>query len=193
MSLEYILEDYPVTETLDDGTEIELRPLKKDDEDLMEALYLSVPECERAFIKHRLTDHAIFHEWCEHIDYEANLPLLAIQDGKAVAEGTLHQRQGGWKCHIGLVSLLTHPDRRGIGLSKVLVDHLVRIAQHCGLVKLEAEFNGERDIAIGELAKIGFTELMRLPSYVRDLEQKDHDYVLMGMDIATPEEYAAAL
>jgi len=193
MSLEYILEDYPKSAKLDNGLEVELRPLNAGDEELIGELYLSVPEHERAFIKHRLTDRSIFHEWCENIDYEANLPLLTISEGPAIAEGTLHQRQGGWKCHIGLISVLTHPDFRGIGLSKILIDSLVDCARHAGLAKLEAEFNGERDIAIREFADIGFSELVRLPDYVRDIHRDDHDYVLMGMDIATDEDYAPAL
>jgi len=193
MSLEYILEDYPKSAKLDNGLEVELRPLNAGDEELIGELYLSVPEHERAFIKHRLTDRSIFHEWCENIDYEANLPLLTISEGRAIAEGTLHQRQGGWKCHIGLISVLTHPDFRGIGLSKILIDSLVDCARHAGLAKLEAEFNGERDIAIREFADIGFSELVRLPDYVRDIHRDDHDYVLMGMDIATDEDYAPAL
>lgn len=192
MSLEYILEDYPVEITTDNGITAELRPLRSTDEELIKEFYLGVPEEERAFIKHRMTDGAIFHEWCERIDYEANLPLLVLSGNRVLAEGTLHQRQGGWKSHIGLVSVLTDPDFRGVGLSGILIDHLMRIAQHCGLTKLEAEFNGERQIAIAEFAKIGFAELMRQPHYVRDLHSNHHDYVLMGMDIKTDEEFAGA-
>ena len=125
--------------------------------------------------------------------YEAKLPLLAISDGRAIAEGTLDQRQGGWKCHIGLVSVLTHPDFQGIALSKILIDCLVGFARHAGLAKLEAEFNGEHEIAFREFANIGFGELIRLPAYVRDIHRKDPDYVLMGMNIATDEDYAPAL
>lgn len=192
MSLEYILEDYPVEVTTENGITAELRPLASTDEEMIRKFYLNVPEAERAFIKNRMTDGAIFREWCENIDYESNLPLLVVSGNRVLAEGTLHQRQGGWKSHIGLVSVLTDPDFRGVGLSRFLIDHLTRIAQHSGLTKLEAEFNGEREIAIAEFAKIGFVELMRQPDYVRDLQRNYHDYVLMGMDIKTDEEFAGA-
>ncbi|MGB0582755.1 MAG: GNAT family N-acetyltransferase [Limisphaerales bacterium] len=178
--------------TLDNGIHCQLRPLQQVDEELIKALYLAVPEEERAFIKQRITDGSIFHEWCENIDYEENLPMLVLNNGRVMAEGTLHQRQGGWKSHIGLVSVLTHPEFRGVGLSKILIEHLTTIARHCGLTKLEAEFNGEREIAIAEFAKIGFNELFRESNYVRDLHQNYHDYVLMGMNLKTDEEYAGA-
>ena len=35
--------------------------------------------------------------------------------GQVLAEGTLHFRNGGWKKHIGLITVLTHPDYRPPG------------------------------------------------------------------------------
>ena len=174
----------------EDGHKCEVRPLIKEDESLIKDFYLQIPEHERLFIKHRVTDGAIFHEWCENIDYENNLPLLALRDGVIIAEATLHIRQGGWKRHIGLVSELTHPDYRGKGLSEMLLKELIEMAQHAGLRKLEAELNGERNIAIHSFAEAGFRELVRLSGYVEDMDMKAYDYVLMGMEISTPEEYA---
>lgn len=190
MSVEYALEKYPLTVKTDNGLDCEIRPLSMDDENWIKEFYLTVPEHERLFIKERLTDGHVFHEWCEHIDVEKNLTLLAINNGKVIAEGTLHQRQGGWKSHIGLVSELTHPDFRGIGLSKILLEELVEIGRHAGLHRLEAEFTGDRTIAIKEFAMAGFSELVRLPSYVKDIDRHFYDYVVMGMALKTPEEFA---
>ena len=190
MSVEIALEKYPLELSCGDGQKCVIRPLIKEDEALIKDFYLQIPEHERMFIKHRVTDGAIFHEWCENIDYENNLPLLALRDGVIIAEATLHQRQGGWKRHIGLVSELTHPDHTGKGLSEILIKELVGLAQHAGLRKLEAELNGERTIAIHSYAEAGFREMVKLSNYVEDMDMKAHDYILMGMDISTPEEYA---
>lgn len=190
MSVEYALEKYPITVKADGDLEVEIRPLTASDEKLIKEFYLTVPEHERMFIKERLTDGHVFHEWCENIDVDNNLTLLAVADGKVVAEGTLHQRQGGWKSHIGLVSELTHPEHRGVGLSKVLLEELVEVGRHAGLYRLEAEFTGDRTIAIKEFAMAGFSELVRLPNYVKDINRNFYDYVVMGMALKTPEEYA---
>ena len=192
MPLEYLLEKYPMAVQLKGGLACEVRPLRRRDEKAMKKLYLAVPEHERLFIKPRMSDGTLFHEWCRHIDYNRNLLLLVIHKRKVIAEGTLHQRQGGWKSHIGMVSVLTHPDYRGIGLSGVLVRELVELARHAGLQRLEAEFNGERKIAIREFALAGFRELLRLPDYVKDFDATFHDYVLMGIRLKTDEEYASA-
>jgi hypothetical protein len=37
---------------------------------------------------------------------------------------------------------------------------------------------------------LGFTPLTRLADYVKDMQAVAHDYVLMGLDLKTDEEYA---
>ena len=50
--------------------------------------------------------------------------------------------------------------------------------------------NGERKVAIRALEQIGFEPLMKVEEYVLDMKAVMHDYVLMGMDLRTDEEYA---
>jgi hypothetical protein len=104
----------------------------------------------------------------------------------------LHQRFGGWKRHIGLVNMLTHTDYRGLDVARLLVQEIVHVAPYCGLKKLEAELNGERKVAIRALMQLGFRELVRLREYLRDMKYRPHDYVLMGLDLMTDEEYTSA-
>jgi hypothetical protein len=39
-------------------------------------------------------------------------------------------------------------------------------------------------------AMLGFSNLVRLEGYVKDMQAITHDYVLMGVDLKTDEEYA---
>jgi RimJ/RimL family protein N-acetyltransferase len=149
-----------------------------------------VPEEERLFVKQPITDRTLFRQWCRQKDFERNLPLLMLHGKKVIAEATLHQRRGGWKRHIGLITLLTHPEYRGRDVSKVLVRELIDIARNCGLHRLEAEVNGERKIALKVLAELGFTILMDLEDYVLDMKAVTHDYVLLGKELRVDEEYA---
>ena len=190
MSLEFELQKYPKDVKLKDGTKTKLRPLKKDDEKAFHEFFLAVPEPERMFIKHRVTEPSVIKEWCQHIDLGRNLPLLAVMDGKVVADATLHQQLGGWKRHIGRVSVLVLPKYRGRGLARALVGEIVSIARHVGLEKVEAEFIGEQEAAIKMFAMLGFSNLLRLEDYVKDMQAITHDYVLMGLDLKTDEEYA---
>ena len=41
-------------------------------------------------------------------------------------------------------------------------------------------------------AMLGFSNLLRLEDYVKDMQAISHDYVLMGVNLKTDEEYASA-
>lgn len=190
MSLELELQKFPKDITLKDGSKVTLRPLRKNDEKNFHELFLAIPEHERMFIKHRVTDLAVIREWCQNIDLGRNLPLVAVQGGKILGDATLHQQLGGWKRHIGRVSVLVHPQFRGKGLARALVSEITDIARHVGLEKVEAEFIGGQETAIHMFAMLGFSQLLRLENYVKDMTAISHDYVLMGLDLVTDEEYA---
>lgn len=187
---EYALEKFPVVSKLRDGTPVTLRPLAQTDEARLHKFLMGVPEEERLFIKQSLSNRATIRQWCRNPDFERNLPLLMLHGQTVIGEATLHQRVGGWKRHVGLITLLTHPQYRGRDVSKILVSELVEIARQAGLRRLEAELNGERKIALHVLAQIGFSKLMHLEDYVLDMKAIAHDYVLLGMNLKVNEEYA---
>ena len=63
--------------------------------------------------------------------------------------------------------------------------------ENLGLEKVEAEFIGEQEAAIKLFALLGFSNLVRLENYVKDMQAIAHDYILMALDLKTDEEYAA--
>ncbi|HWX19046.1 MAG TPA: GNAT family N-acetyltransferase [Candidatus Binatia bacterium] len=190
MSLEFELQKYPKDIKLKDESKCRLRPLRKDDETGFHEFFLAVPEAERMFIKHRVTEPDVIRDWCRNIDLGRNLPLLALMDSRIVGVATLHQQLGGWKRHIGRVSVLVLPRYRGRGLARGMVGEIVAIARGVGLERVEAEFIGEQEAAIKMFAMLGFSNLIRLDDYVKDMQSITHDYILMGLDLKTDEEYA---
>ena len=190
MSLELELHKYPKEIKLKDGSKCQLRPLRKEDEKEFLRFFQAVPEAERMFIKHRVTEPAVIKEWCQKIDLGRNLPLTAVFDGKIAGVATLHQQLGGWRRHIGRVSVLVLPLYRGRGLARALVSEITEIARHVGLEHVEAEFIGGQEAAIKMFALLGFSQLIRLEDYVKDMQAVEHDYILMGLSLKTDEEYA---
>jgi GNAT superfamily N-acetyltransferase len=189
MLTEHTLEKFPLSLKLRDGTPVTVRPIGKRDEVRLHKFLLAVPEEERLFIKQPILNRDVVKQWCRHSDFDRNLPLLMLHGQKIIGEATLHQRLGGWKRHIGLITLLTHPEYRGRNVSRILVDELTDIARHCGLRRLEAEVNGERKIALKTFADLGFSPLMHLEDYVVDMKAVTHDYVLLGLNLKVDEEY----
>jgi GNAT superfamily N-acetyltransferase len=189
-SIELELQRYPKNLELKGGKKAVLRPLKVDDERDFHQLFQGIPEPERMFIKHRVQDVKVIREWCKNIDYGRNLPLMGLIDKKIVGAATLHQQLGGWKRHIGRISVLVHPEFRGRGLATGLITEILEIARHGGLERVEAEFIGEQAAAMKMFAMLGFNQLIRLEDYVKDMQAITHDYILMGLDLRTDEEYA---
>jgi hypothetical protein len=70
------------------------------------------------------------------------------------------------------------------------VSEIVNLARNVGLDKVEAEFIGEQEAAMKMFAMLGFSNLVRLEDYVKDMQAISHDYVLMGLELKTDEEYA---
>ncbi len=190
MSLDLETQKFPKKIQLKENFQATLRPLRKDDEKKFYEFFQGIPEHERMFIKHRISEPAVIHEWCQHIDLGKKFPLLAIMDSKITGVATLHQQQGGWKRHIGRVSVLVLPQYRGRGLARALVKEISEVARNLGLERLEAEFIGEQEAAIKMFAMLGFSNLCRFEDYVKDMQAISHDYVLMGQNLKVDEEYA---
>jgi L-amino acid N-acyltransferase YncA len=190
MPLELELQRFPKKTVLKENVHCTLRPLRRDDEKKFHQFFLEVPEAERMFIKHRVTEAEVIRDWCQNIDLGRNFPLLAVADGKIIAAGTLHQQLGGWKRHIGRVSVLVLPGYRGRGLARTLVSEMMQLSRNLGLERLEAEFIGGQEAAIKMFAMLGFSNLLRLEEYVKDMKAISHDYVLMGLNLKVDEEYA---
>ena len=79
---------------------------------------------------------------------------------------------------------------RGKGLATILVRELIDISRNVGLEKLEAEFLGSQTSARYVFAEAGFHDMLVVEDYVKDMQAITHDYVLMGRNILTDEEYA---
>ncbi len=190
MSLEFALGEFPKSIACKTGKNCALRPLEKTDAKNFHEFFCAMPGQELMFLKHRVTDPETISEWCNHIDLGRNFPLLALTDEKIIGVATLHQQLGGWKRHIGRVSVQVHPAHRGHGLAQILVSEIIDIARQCALEKIEAEFIDKQVNAIKMFGILGFSELVHLDDYVKDMQAVTHDYILMGLDLITDEEYA---
>src|SRR2546428_353123 len=105
MQIEEIVEHYPKTVKLKDGSPITLRPLQPSDEKESHPLFVGVPDQEVTLYKHRVTEPYVIREWCSKIDYTKIFPGVAVAGGKTAAAPPLHRARGGFTSHIGRISV----------------------------------------------------------------------------------------
>lgn len=190
MSIESSLENYPKSIALKDGLSLTLRPLLATDYKALSTFLKALPSEDLIFLKERISDPKVIRRWCTKIDYGQNLHLLALDGAKVVGMATLHQNLGGWKRHIGRLNVHTLPEYRGKGIGRTLINEIIVIARYAGLKWLEAELFDKQTAAIRMFGLLGFSNVLQVPDYVKDMQSGTHDYILMHMKLITEEEYA---
>jgi L-amino acid N-acyltransferase YncA len=174
---------FPKHVRLKDGTELSMRPLRKEDEKNLHNYFLKLPQEEVARLKHDVTDPNIISKWIYDLDYDVVFPLVAIDNNRIVANGTLKFNMIGWRKHQGEIRTTVDPEYREKGLSTVLVEKMIEIAKSMGLEQLTAELAPSLDEAYFLFEKMGFKEAAVLKNFIKDQEGKYQDLVIMILDL----------
>lgn len=180
---DYISGRYPKTVSAKGGREIILRPLTPDDQGRLLEFFQAVPEQDRLFLADDVTDPKLIEAWCRRIDFDLVFPLLALAGERIVANSSLHRSKGGWMSHIGRVRMVVHPEYRGLGIARCLMDDLIDIAIDIGLEKLDAEFMSGQEKQMAAFEKMGFVRMAELPEHVLDRKNAMHDLILMVYEL----------
>ena len=175
---------YPHTIPLENGFQVTLRPLLKEDEEALTTYFQDLPLGDRLCLKEDVTDPKVIENWMYNLDYDQVLPLVALDQGRIVGDATLHFSPIGWTQHQGEIRLTTDPQYREKGLGTILVQNLIDIAAGLGLEQLSAEIPPVLDKAFYLLEKMGFKEVAVLKGFVRDKEDQESDLVLMIKPLA---------
>jgi L-amino acid N-acyltransferase YncA len=179
---------YPKAVTLQDGSQVTIRPLVAADEQALLTFFRGIPEADRIFLKDDVTKAAVIAAWCRDLEYERTLPLVAETGGALVGDATLHQRPSGWKRHAAKVRLVIAPASRGKGLGTQLINDLIAVAEQTDLEKMEAELMVDQRTAIAAFQKLGFAQMAVFPDHVKDLTGKKHDLMVLVRDLTPLEE-----
>jgi L-amino acid N-acyltransferase YncA len=174
---------YPKHVRLKDGTELSMRPLRKEDEKVLHNYFLRLPPKEVARLKHDVTDPYIVSKWIYDLDYDVVFPLVAMDNDRIVANGTLKFNMVGWRKHQGEIRATVDPEYREKGLSTVLIKNMIDIAKSMGLEQLTAELAPTLDEAYFLFEKMGFKEAAVLKNFIKDQEGTYEDLVVMILDL----------
>jgi len=176
---EILVNNYPKTVKLDDGTPIVLRPILKDDEPALVEYFHNLTPQDRLCLRHDVMNPKVLDNWIYNLDYDDVLPLIALHDGKIVGDATLHFSPIGWTRHQGEVHLTTDPRYRAKGLGTLLMQNLIDIATQLGLEQLTGEIPPVLDKAFVLFEKMDFKKVTTLHGFATDQEGQESDIVLM--------------
>ena len=186
------LYDYPINLRLEDGTELPIRPLRKEDEKALHEYFLRLPSNEVARLKDDVTDPKVIENWIYDLDYDHILTLVAFDGDRIVANISLIYNPIGWTNHQAEIRASVDPDYREKGLATAVIEHMLEIAKCMGLEQVTAEVAPTLDEAYFLCEKMGFKEAAILKNFIRDQEGGYEDLVIMVKELQQ-EDSAAQL
>ncbi len=187
---EIITDRYPKSLALREGGEIIVRPLIASDLPKLLEFFKQLSADDRRFLRDDVLNEAVVARWCQKLDYQSVLPLVAVLNDRIVGDVSLHRRRDGWKRHIGQVRVTVDPEFRRRGIASLLLQELKDIGLDIGLDKLSAEIIPEQTGAIETFEGMGFVEVATLPEYGLDLRGASHDLVMLVYELKDEEYYA---
>lgn len=171
---------YPKEVVLKEGREAIIRPMQKDDGELLSRFYAGIPEGDRWFMRHDVMNPAVIAKWMDDIDKGKNFSIIALSEKQIVGHATLHMREFGSTRHIGRFRLMVLPEFRYKRLGTWLLLDLIQLSMDKGLSEVRSDFVvGIEDAAIEAAHKFDFFEKAVLKDYIRDQQGNRHDLLIM--------------
>ncbi|RME24005.1 MAG: GNAT family N-acetyltransferase [Deltaproteobacteria bacterium] len=173
---------------LTDGSEVWLRPMRRDDRDRLYNFFRKLPLRDRRYFKHDVTQREVITNWCRNLDYDQVLPILAVKKvndhEKVVADATLHMERHGWSTHVAKIRMVIEPRLRNKGLGKALLRELHDRAVLRGIQKIQAEVRDDDRDAMALLKRLGFKKEAVLKKHIMDTSGRLHDMIIFYNDLS---------
>ena len=175
-----MIEGYPKIVVVQDGTQVNLRPMVAEDEQKLLEFFQRVPAEDRWYLKEDTADPEIIASWVRSLNYDRVLPIVAEVGDRIVADASLHRHPFGCWTNVAKIRIVVAPEYRGLGLGTWMILDLVSHALQLGLDRLMAELVADKqEAAIDACLSQGFVKEATLPGYVRDSEGNPQDVVML--------------
>src|SRR3954469_11144565 len=107
-----MLDEYPKEIVLTNGARVVLRPLEHGDADPLVEFFRRIPDADRWYLRHDVTDPTVVRAWALNVDYERVIPIIALNDGQIIGDATLHRHRYGSSHHVGELRLVLDSSAR---------------------------------------------------------------------------------
>jgi acetyltransferase len=144
------------TERLRDGTELQLRPIKPEDEPLLEefAAHMTQEDLRlRFFATMRGLSHALAWK-LTHVDYDRAMALVALKDGVALGGVRFYAEDDRGRAEYAIT---VRSDWKGRGLGYLLMTRLIEVAREWGVSELVGHVLHENKPMLDMCRELGFS------------------------------------
>jgi GNAT superfamily N-acetyltransferase len=174
---------FPQEALLRDGRRLLIRPFTANDTQALWELFQRLPTEVRRFAWDRIDDRGLVESWGRNLDYDKVFPLLAVDNGKVVADATLHFREHGPLRRTGRLKWLIDPEYRNQGLGTLMVNHFITTAKANGLRHLTCMLISDLEAdAVKVLEELGFAAYI-FPGYGTDPDGEPHDMTKLILEL----------
>ena len=148
-------------ERLRDGTGVHLRPLRAEDEPLLEDLAAHMTPADlrlRFFASMRGLSHALAWK-LSHIDYDRAMALVALKDGAALGVARFHAEPAACLqlARRAEYAVAVRSDWKGRGLGYLLMTRLIAVAQEWRIGELVGQVLSENHRMLVMCRELGFS------------------------------------
>ena len=181
---------------LKDGTSVLIRPMLADDLDRSWAFFQALSPEDRAYLRRNITSREAVEARIVAMGTGRVKRLVAVTGERIVADASLELENGGWKGHVGELRMIVATDYRRKGLGRWMARGLYSVAAEAKLEEIMVKVMRPQVAARSIFRRLGFHEETLLPDYVKDIEGRKHDLILMRCDLEALwrelEDYTAA-
>ena len=171
------------TETLKDGTKVQIRDQTVDDLDLLMEFYRAMPEDERRYLRIDVTDRDEVRHRLELLDSGFLFRRCAVSEDRIIATGALEIFPDAWREHQGELRVIVGRPFQRKGLGLLMMRELYHMALEKDVKLLVTKMLRPQIAARNICRKLGFREELMVPDYLHDLTGATQDMVLMAANM----------
>ena len=168
---------------LDDGSEITLRLLRREDIGEFLEFTTNLPDHDLLFLRTDITDAGVVATWLDNIEAGQIVTIIAERNGDIWGYGSLHLSNAPWSKHVGELRVLINSDLRGKGLGRALTEAIFAQALDQGIEKMVAQMTIDQKGAISTFEQLGFKAEALLRDHVKDRTGEKHDLLVYSHDV----------
>ncbi|MDP8228322.1 MAG: GNAT family N-acetyltransferase [Candidatus Electryoneaceae bacterium] len=166
-----------------DGTEVEIKILHKNDIPALKDLYRALGAADRALLREDVLNEHYDKRLANQIEDENIYRIVAWQKGEIFASLTMVRGFARWRRHTCELRSVVHPHHRRLGIASNLLEEAIFHADSLGIEKLYINLQPEQIEAIKMAETLGFRMEASLKHHVKDSFGTYHDIHFYSMDL----------